>query len=281
MPLTTSAGPASMFLARAWELYHHPAVCGNRHGAVALVLDAGGQVTTSRPFKCCMWPLADIVYSSRFAGLIYCCILFLHTSSRSRFSNATDLSSWGAGSSCPSFLQPFCGLLRCRTPGPTLRLSESARRPSGGTCNGALTPSPGWTSGGRAWLLPFRGRLVVLAAPRRAAPRPGQRQGISTSGGGGCGASRLRDAGLCPLCSHPSGSLRCCVCAGWRACVWCPSFSAAGGPDADAGDQHRRSAACWEPCHGGAAWLCSSGNLDPADVFGYLGYLLIRPDIYG
>jgi hypothetical protein len=43
---------------------------------------------------------------------------------------------------------------------------------------------------------------------------PARLPGVSVSGGGGCGASRLRVAGLRPHCSHPTGSwcfLRCSV----------------------------------------------------------------------
>ena len=112
-------------------------------------------------------------------------------------------------------------------------LSESARRPA--------RPGPGTEpapAGGRAGLLPIRGRLVARAGPGRArarlalgdagragpgrarlalgaagwaTPGPGPRSGVSTSGGdGGCGAS--------PIPSSPFGSLRrlsfcACVCA--------------------------------------------------------------------
>jgi hypothetical protein len=48
---------------------------------------------------------------------------------------------------------------------------------------------------------------------RAGGPEPDSTSGVSTTGrGGGCGASRVRDAGLRPHCSHPLGSLCCCVC---------------------------------------------------------------------
>jgi hypothetical protein len=128
-----------------------------------------------------------------------------------------------------AFLQPFRDRLCHGTPDPTLRLSESARRPArAGPGSG---PAP---AGGRAGLLPIRGRLVARAGPGRArallalggagrvGPRPGPARawwcgpgraapgpcspsGVSTSGGDGCGASRLRDAGLRPYRPHPLG----------------------------------------------------------------------------
>ena len=80
-------------------------------------------------------------------------------------------------------------------------------RSSGGTCCG-----PDRTSGRLSGLLPS-----LLGGAGRAGPGlgPGQAPGVSASGGGGCGATRLRVAGLRPHCSHPSGSwfgfLRCSV----------------------------------------------------------------------
>ena len=60
--------------------------------------------------------------------------------------------------------------------------------------------------------------------PSRARARAGPGAGSHVGGfddrpGGGCGASRLRDAGLRPHCSHPPWSFCCCVCLGW--CVCC------------------------------------------------------------
>jgi len=60
--------------------------------------------------------------------------------------------------------------------------------------------------------------------PSRARARAGPGAGSHVGGfddrpGGGCGASRLRDAGLRPHCSHPPGSFCCCVCLG--RCVCC------------------------------------------------------------
>jgi hypothetical protein len=84
-------------------------------------------------------------------------------------------------------------------------------------------PGPG-PAGGRAGLLPIHGRLAGAgrtgAGPRagsgpRAGPGPGRlalRGFRRQAGGGGCGASRLRDTGLRPHRSHPHGSSCRCVC---------------------------------------------------------------------
>ena len=93
-------------------------------------------------------------------------------------------------------------------PGPVLR----------GDVPGFLRSMFAWT--GRAGTRPGTGPRS--RAPGRAGPvpEPARTTGVSTTGrGGGCGASRLRDAGLRPHCSHPPGSFCCCVCLAW--CVCC------------------------------------------------------------
>ena len=71
--------------------------------------------------------------------------------------------------------------------------------------------------------------------PARARAGPGAGShvgGFDDRPGGGCGASRLRDAGLRPHCSHPPGSFCCCVCLGWCVCclvVPAPSEPTGGG----------------------------------------------------
>jgi hypothetical protein len=100
--------------------------------------------------------------------------------------------------------------------------------------------------------------LAVRAgqARDRVALRPGPAPGVSKSGEGGCGASRLRVAGLRPQCSHPLGSwfgLRCSV----RVLAGVPVLLCSLGVRGPTPS----SAARWGPC--GAAQLRCAG-LSPA-----------------
>jgi hypothetical protein len=119
-------------------------------------------------------------------------------------------------------------------PGPVLR----------GDVPGFLRSMFAWT--GRAGTRPGTG-----PGPRAGpGPEPARTTGVSTTGrGGGCGASRLRDAGLRPHCSHPPGSFCCCVCLAW--CVCCCSCA---GPRSRPGSGGGRAAST--PSRGslGALW---------------------------
>ena len=78
-----------------------------------------------------------------------------------------------------------------------------------GTCR--ASSDPGSLGGVRAG--PGRGPGPgPVPGPGRALGRLALRGFRRQAGGGGCGASRLRDAGLRPHCSHPHGSLCRCVC---------------------------------------------------------------------
>ena len=158
------------------------------------------------------------------------------------------------------FFSPSAATLCRGTPDPTLGFpGRPAGRP--GTQPG---PDPGPVlRGGRAGLPPIHVRLdgpgwdsARHRAPGRAGPgpEPARTTGVSTTGrGGGCGASRLRDAGLRPHCSHPPGSFCCCVCLAW--CVCCCSCA---GPRSRPGEgalPRRLRAALWEPCGATRLWL--------------------------
>jgi hypothetical protein len=95
-------------------------------------------------------------------------------------------------------------------PGPSR--ARTRARSFGGDVPGFLRSMFAWT--GRAGTRPGTG---PRAGP---GPEPARTTGVSTTGrGGGCGASRLRDAGLRPHCSHPPGSFCCCVCLVWCVCA--------------------------------------------------------------
>jgi hypothetical protein len=122
--------------------------------------------------------------------------------------------------------------------GPGSVQARSRARSCWGTCRASIDP---WALAG-----PGRDRtrlrLVLGGFPRQA-------------GGGGCGASRLRDAGLCrvcPHCLHRLGSLPCLVC---LRCVsagssrrYFTSRATPGAGRAGALLRRRRCAARWEPC---------------------------------
>ena len=106
-------------------------------------------------------------------------------------------------------------------PGPSR--ARTWARSLGGTCRASSDPC----SLGRAG--PGLGPAPGPGPGPRAGPgpEPARTTGVSTTGrGGGCGASRLRDAGLRPHCSHPPGSFCCCVCLAW--CVCCCSCAGLG-----------------------------------------------------
>jgi hypothetical protein len=113
-------------------------------------------------------------------------------------------------------LQPFRGRPCRGTPPLAFRAGPPARYP--------VLLEPGLFS---PWALWWR------AGPGPAWPGPcsrsghGRFPGVSTLdlGRGCCGASRLRDAGLHPHCSHPAGSLTVC-----RVCLRCDCCRAAREP---------------------------------------------------
>ena len=93
---------------------------------------------------------------------------------------------------------------------------------------------------------------------RAGGPDPASTSGVSTTGrGGGCGASRVRDAGLRPHCSHPLGvTLLLCLPGVGVSAAWTISRGPAGRSEPTGGRSalpRRHRAARWEPC--GAAWL--------------------------
>ena len=173
------------------------------------------------------------------------------------------------------FFSPSAAILCRGTPDPTLGFpGRPAGRP--GTQPGPdpgpvlLGDVPGFCRSMIAWSCgPGRG-------PSRARARAGPGAGSHVGGfddrpGGGCGASRLRDAGLRPHCSHPPGSFCCCVCLAW--CVCCCSCA---GPRSRPGEgalPRRLRAALWEPC--GAAWLrlrrASALFFAPSSVLAWAG----------
>ena len=112
---------------------------------------------------------------------------------------------------------------------PTLWLSGSARQPVRSPAGPGSGPD-----GGRAGLPPILGHLGVRAGSGPG-PGPGSLFGgfDVRPGEGGCGASRVRDAGLCPYCSHPLGSVCCRVCL----VLMCPLLgcSRVGQPEPNAG----------------------------------------------
>ena len=149
----------------------------------------------------------------------------------------------------------------CRgTPDPTLGFpGRPAGRP--GTQPGPdpgpvlLGDVPGFLRSMFAWTGPGRDSARHRARSRAGpGPEPARTAGVSTTcRGGGCGASRLRDAGLRPHCSHPLGSFCCCVCLAW--CVCCCSCA---GPRSRPGEgalPRRLRAALWEPCGATRLWL--------------------------
>ena len=149
--------------------------------------------------------------------------------------------SWGAGSSCPSFLQPFRGLFRRGTPEPHPRAFGSACRPGpagpGRTGpvqrGGVLRAGPDQRA--TSWASP-------VPAPRCGPGRPGT--GLNLDPGRPPGFRRQAEAaaGLpdfgWPGSAHtvftPRGrGLASCValCACWRACsLFCPSGGVARRP---------------------------------------------------
>ena len=158
------------------------------------------------------------------------------------------------------FFSPSAAALCRGTPDPTLGFpGRPAGRPGTqpgpdlgpvprGDVPGFLRSMFAWT--GRAGTRPGTGP-GTRAGP---GPEPARTTGVSTTGrGGGCGASRLRDAGLRPHCSHPLGSFCCCVCLAW--CVCCCSCA---GPRSRPGEgalPRRLRAALWEPCGATRLWL--------------------------
>ena len=96
---------------------------------------------------------------------------------------------------------PSAAPLRRGTPDPTQALRvgcRSARGRAGST-------------GGRAGPHPLCGRWGVRSGPGPGPARPGPARpavsGVLRLAGGGCGAFRLREAGLRPLSVHPLGSV--------------------------------------------------------------------------
>jgi hypothetical protein len=106
-------------------------------------------------------------------------VLFVHTRQLRIFS-ADDVSSWGAGSSCPSFLQPFRGLSRRGTPDPSPGLRIG---PPAGAERPRARAGPGRSSGGDVLLAGdepsfFRPGLAVRAWLDLAALGPCQAPGV-------------------------------------------------------------------------------------------------------
>ncbi len=98
-----------------------------------------------QPSSCGMrvGPIRDAL-SSRFDGLSSCCD-FILVHSQLRYFHAADVSSWGAGSSCPFFLQPFRCLFCRRTPDPRPGLWVG---PPAGAGRPRARAGPGRFSGG-------------------------------------------------------------------------------------------------------------------------------------
>jgi hypothetical protein len=191
---------------------------------------AGGRATFSGPFnvRSAGLPLSPDVcwWQPPLLNFIRCTLVAVNFLTMLQTSSNESQAVLGR-----LFFSPSAATLCRGTPDPTLtRLSGSARRPAltpagpgtgppagpdssraryrarscWGTCRASSDPS---ALGGAGRIGPGPG------SGRAGGPEPASTSGVSTTGrGGGCGASRVRDAGLRPHCSHPLWSLCCRVC---------------------------------------------------------------------